>query len=496
LNVERVIALLKDLEGWRSYVYDDKSPWPRTEVERLDCRLVGGQYKVNATGGTATIGYGETSADFIDRYWGKRITQAEALEKMGERVLGFYRGVQGCITADLTEYQWEAITCRAYQTGAGGFCRSETAKLLNSGRFDDALARWKREFAHPDRSDIEIAHFRTTDSKGAPMKFVSRSEWGAKPGGRQSAVGMTRGVGVHWLGPGAGRTNHSGCAAQMREVQAFHMGPSRGWADFAYNAAVCRHGYVFEGRGPKVRNAANGGGTRNGVDANAGWASILCLAGTDSPAMTDAEKDAINDAAEYLGVAGGEWLGHRDFLSTECPGDERYRWVHAGHPRASGSTTPTPSKEDQLFSPSTVHTVHIIATHSGLMLTSDRAEHMAGVTQQRANGSLNQRWEVWGHTDGTVSLVNRAGGFALDRPDYNTDAGTLLQVARTEHNAAQRWQLDQPKASLFQLWAPGTNRCVDVRGRSMDPGAAAQLWYGLGADQDPRHQLFTFAPTI
>lgn len=191
---------------------------------------------------------------------------------------------------------------------------------------------------------------------GTPMQLVTRDDWGARsPRSATGAPGMTRGVGVHWLGPGAGRSTHSQCASHMREVQAFHMGPSRGWADFAYNAAACSHGYVFEGRGRKVRNAANGGGTRNGLDANAAWASVLYLAGIDGPGLTPAGMDAINDAADWLGVADGEWLGHRDFLNTECPGNEIYRWVHSGHPRGSGA--PTPPKPSIEGEPMVVHLV-------------------------------------------------------------------------------------------------------------------------------------------
>lgn len=169
INVDRVVGLLKDLEGFREYVYDDKSAWPRSEVQRADCRFVAGQYKVIATGGTATVGFGETSADFIDRYWGRQITQAEALAKMAQRVKGFYDGVRSCITATLTEHQWEAVTCRAYQTGAGGFCRSETAKLINAGRMAEAVKMWRSEFAHPARSDVEIAHFMTPDKGAKPV---------------------------------------------------------------------------------------------------------------------------------------------------------------------------------------------------------------------------------------------------------------------------------------------------------------------------------------
>ena len=70
------------------------------------------------------------------------------------------------------------------------------------------------------------------------MQLVSRSEWGARPPtGRTPAPEMTQGVAVHWLGPGSSLEDHSGCAAQMRQVQGFHM-DTNGWADFAYNAAA------------------------------------------------------------------------------------------------------------------------------------------------------------------------------------------------------------------------------------------------------------------
>lgn len=136
----------------------------------MDCRYEAGQYRVNGTGGTATIGYGETGSEFLDRYWGRRITQDEALVKLAERVQGFHTSVLRCITADLTEHQWEAITCRAYQSGAGGFCRSATASLLNAGHRAEALAKWREEFAHPDRSEVEIAHFLTADEEDKPVE--------------------------------------------------------------------------------------------------------------------------------------------------------------------------------------------------------------------------------------------------------------------------------------------------------------------------------------
>lgn len=357
MNLERLIVLLKALEGWRDYVYDDKSPWPRTQVGRGDCYLSGGQYKVHRTGGTATIGYGETSAEVIDRYWGRRITQDEALAIMRPRAQYFADGVRNCIRRSLTAHQWEACACRAYQTGVRGFCRSEVATLLNAGNVSGALDAWRRGFPHPSRSETEIAHFLTPDEEAPPMRFVSRAEWGARaPRSRTPAAGMRLGVGVHWLGPGGHPITHEHCGQTMRWVQRQHMDTDQlqvgGAADFAYNAGACPHGWVYEGRGPKIRNAANGGGVRRGVDANAGWASILYLGSKSGPDLTRWGMDAINDAAAWLGVAGGEWLGHQDFKSTECPGNVVHSWVRNGHPRGSAGPDPRPpdpDKEDQMF---------------------------------------------------------------------------------------------------------------------------------------------------
>ncbi len=177
MNLDRLVSLIKQVEGFRGYVYDDRSPWPRTEVGRSDCDLRGGQYKVRATGGTATIGYGETDSKVIDRYWGRRIDEAEGTAILYPRAQGFADGVAKCISHPLTAHQHEACACRAYQAGVGGFCRSETVRLLNAGDVDAALIAWRREFAHRERSDTEISHFRTPDEHPTRRRRATYMYW-------------------------------------------------------------------------------------------------------------------------------------------------------------------------------------------------------------------------------------------------------------------------------------------------------------------------------
>lgn len=507
MNVQRVVGLLKLLEGWRDFPYDDRSPWPRSEVGPEDCTLSGGQWKVKATGGTATIGYGETEAEFVARYWGKRITQAEALAKMAERVDGFSRGVKGCIKANLTDHQWEAVICRSYQTGAGGFCRSETAALLNADNIDGALDRWRTEFAHPDRSEVEITHFLTAD--GGKPKEEPMEEW--MPGVQHIDRGGS--TPVQSNGPTVivlhttetdNRASYSGTEPHF-EID--DDGSILQYISLARTAKALynlpggvetnrRRGRIIQwelvNRAGKIAGITDA--QLNGLAQSMRWVDTQLPFDKVAPPQGWFGSEAASDDADsrftfpawedFGGICGHQHVPENDHWDPgRFPIDRLLS-------RLGG---PTPSKEDQLFSHSPIACTHLIAAHSGLFLTSTGDTHGSGVIQKKSDGSLNQRWKIVGHEDGTVSYVNRAGGLALDRPDYKTDAGTFLQVANTEYNDAQRWTYDEVAPYLGRLWAPGTNRLLDVHMASREEGAGLQLWYG---NNDWRHQQFVFATTV
>ena len=169
------------------------------------------------------------------------------------------------------------------------------------------------------------------------MNFVSRSDWGAPP--TQTSTNITPvGVLVHWVGPSMGTPNHGDCADRVRGIRSYHIN-GNGWADIAYSALVCPHGYVFEGRGKGRRTAANGTN-----DGNQRFYAV-CYLGGQGDDFTDDAKNGINDAIDWLG--GGEVGGHRDATSTSCPGGVIYSWVEAGHPRAGDTPEPhdTPCEE-------------------------------------------------------------------------------------------------------------------------------------------------------
>lgn len=168
------------------------------------------------------------------------------------------------------------------------------------------------------------------------MKFVTRAQWGARPpNGSYQSINASSST-AHWEGPHMGTFSHDTCAGRVRSIQSYHM-DSNGWLDIAYNGVVCPHGYVFEGRGPGHRSAANGTNDSNGSSY------AICYLGGQGDPFTNEAKQGYVDAANWLGRPLNH--GHRDWYNTACPGDEIYNWVHAGCPLPGPS--PTPPQEDE-----------------------------------------------------------------------------------------------------------------------------------------------------
>jgi hypothetical protein len=159
------------------------------------------------------------------------------------------------------------------------------------------------------------------------MRITQRAAfgWGASAA---TPANPTLGLVIHYDGSNQGlaRKLHGACVTYWQQTRRFHMGPGRGWADIGYSFGVCPHGEVLEGRGLGRYQAAQG--TTAG---NANWYSATLMSGPDEP-PTAAQIDAVRQLRAWLmskGVAGAV-RGHRDFVSTTCPGDVLYRMVRDG----------------------------------------------------------------------------------------------------------------------------------------------------------------------
>lgn len=179
------------------------------------------------------------------------------------------------------------------------------------------------------------------------MQFVRRTEWGAANPKRPLTPLTERpeGVKVHYEGTHVPADlvpddQHHRCAGRVRAIQASHLANlAEGYSDIAYTAMVCPHGWVFEGRGPIYRCAANGKQALN----NAHFAVCAMLGDSGLTEPTEAMLWGIRQAIDWLrqdGLAGNDIKGHRDGYATSCPGGPLYAWVQAGAPLPGHNEAP------------------------------------------------------------------------------------------------------------------------------------------------------------
>ncbi len=176
------------------------------------------------------------------------------------------------------------------------------------------------------------------------MTLVTRANWGARPPRYELAyIASTGGVKIHYEGTYvpkslAAADAHGTCAGHMRDLQASHLANRQeDYSDIAYNAVVCPHGTIYEGRGPHRKTGANGNSTLNARD----YAVCAMLGNSGLVIPPDAMLDGLVDAITWLrnkGAAGKRVAGHRDGHPTACPGDRLYEWVRGGAVRPGGES--------------------------------------------------------------------------------------------------------------------------------------------------------------
>lgn len=144
------------------------------------------------------------------------------------------------------------------------------------------------------------------------------------------------GLVIHYNGGPTNLKTQADCVAYWEGVRRSHVN-SNGWADIGYSFGVAVNGEVFTGRGLNRYQAAQG--TTSG---NANWYSVsLMIGGNEQP--TPEQIQGVRDLRAYLMARGmGSAIrGHRDFVSTSCPGTPLYALVQDGTFGQKGNGTPT-----------------------------------------------------------------------------------------------------------------------------------------------------------
>lgn len=228
------------------------------------------------------------------------------------------------------------------------------------------------------------------------LTIVRRSSlgWPSRP--NVGTAPCKNGLVLHYDGSdqGLASKSHSACVAYWKNTRKFHMGPSRGWSDIGYSYGICPHGIVLEGRGFGYQQAAQPGG-------NSTYTSITFMSG-EHEEPTAAQLKAWRDFRAYLrgkkGV-GSAIKGHRNFISTSCPGGKLYKLVtNTKSPLyGSGSGTVAPPK---------------LAAPSGSPLLREGSEgSRVGMLQRCLNKVLKSRLVV----DGDFGPATKAKVIAFQK---------------------------------------------------------------------------------
>lgn len=159
--------------------------------------------------------------------------------------------------------------------------------------------------------------------------LVTRKAWGARKPTQTTKLtaSAVKHLVIHYSASDADeQADHANCAGRVRGIQNYHM-DGHGWNDIAYNWLVCKHGYIFRGRGWGVRSAATG-------PAN-GYTVACCFLGDDTANrddVTSSGREAILEVRRFVVAHAPNYQdvkGHRDFMQTTCPGDQLYQWLQA-----------------------------------------------------------------------------------------------------------------------------------------------------------------------
>jgi len=98
-------------------------------------------------GDRPTVGFGSTFRDDGSPVQlGDTITAPQAVKRSYNHIARDESQLKQCVTAPLTQYEYDTLVDHAYQYGAAATCRSTVVRLVNQHRYEDACeayTRWK-----------------------------------------------------------------------------------------------------------------------------------------------------------------------------------------------------------------------------------------------------------------------------------------------------------------------------------------------------------------
>ena len=183
---------------------------------------------------------------------------------------------------------------------------------------------------------------------GKPPRFpgqppvISRKRWGADPSLGDTCFkpiyGRTTKAAIVHHTVGTNEYRRSDSVGIVQGILAYHT-QGRDWCDIGYNFLVDRFGRVFEGRAGGIRKPVRGA---HAGDFNTNTVGVSMMGDFDNTGLPRRLKNAMvrligwRLGTNYVNPRGTTRMegsridrisGHRDVMSTACPGLHGYRWL-------------------------------------------------------------------------------------------------------------------------------------------------------------------------
>ncbi|MDQ4084362.1 MAG: N-acetylmuramoyl-L-alanine amidase [Actinomycetota bacterium] len=251
----------------------------------------------------------------------------------------------------------------------------------------------------------------TTVSASAP-KIVSRRGWGADPDLKErcDAPRRARTVQMAFVHHTAGSNDYSRAQspAIVRSVYAYHT-QGNGWCDIGYNFLVDRFGTVYEGRAGGVNTPVRGA---HAGDYNLKTVGVSLMGNFERARPTRAMKRGLTrllawklssyyryprTKARIAGSTFEKISGHRDAMSTACPGRYAYAFLPALRRRVARAAGPIETPISRKWS---------ALRRSG----TDLGQPFRGETDSANTGrktQFNRGWVFWNDRPGAHPVRGR-----------------------------------------------------------------------------------------
>lgn len=148
---------------------------------------------------------------------------------------------------------------------------------------------------------------------------IPKTAWGAAPVAGTFVEHQITRITVHHSG--SLLQDNQNAPQRLRDHQAYHQA-DQGWPDLAYHYVVDRNGHVYEGR--PVWAVGD-----TGTDYDPTGHFLICCEGqfndqTPTEEQLEAAAGLAASASASFAVGLDTVMGHRDVVSTSCPGDRLY----------------------------------------------------------------------------------------------------------------------------------------------------------------------------